>query len=418
MKSSTLFVLFALVGGQSLPAEQTSQQRALFAEHRARAQAQSALATPKVLEFFDSTLVRETLRHCCEDLADEPAESLLRRYRAEARASEIAHAFPATSIGAMWPDVTIDEVHKEPWFLNEWQAGLLQHSNFSGGPKAVNDLTQQQIYGCRPFAGSGPTWKEAAERLIYIAHNMLRLDFGSLPGFGDVTAMFNTTLVRDMVLISPHDTGQYGMACLHEGVPGNFTPPPLNCSAWPGQVLGTMDHLDHLILPNLYMAYNTSATLPFPFNASGNRSVRNSIRALFQRSAISKVAYEDIPPVDFWASFQFLEVASKRSLALPRAEHCSDWLRTAPGLSFGQLGATCRSHPSRWSTLPRLQIGALQTPPMQPTSPTLPFLQGLRPRLRRSGPRLRRHAPPVTSRRQTWRKRGLCSAQGRCGWRH
>ena len=24
--------------------------------------------------------------------------------------------------------------------------------------KAVNDLTQQQIYGCRPFAGTGPTW--------------------------------------------------------------------------------------------------------------------------------------------------------------------------------------------------------------------------------------------------------------------
>ena len=32
---------------------------------------------------------------------------------------------------------------------------------------------------------------------------MLRLDFGSLPGFGDVTAVFNTTLVRDMVLIAP-----------------------------------------------------------------------------------------------------------------------------------------------------------------------------------------------------------------------
>ncbi|CAE7663345.1 unnamed protein product [Symbiodinium sp. CCMP2456] len=300
-------------------AEQTSQQRALFAEHRARAQAQSALATPKVLEFFDSPLVRETLRHCCEDLAEEPAESLLRRYRAEARASELAHAFPANSIEAMWPDVTIDEVHKEPWFLNEWQAGLLQHSNFSGGPKAVNDLTQQQIYGCRPFAGSGPTWKEAAERLIYIAHNMLRLDFGSLPGFGDVTAVFNTTLVRDMVIISPHDTGQYGMACLDEGVPGNFTPPPLNCSAWPGQVLGTMDHLDHLILPNLYMAYNTSATLPFPFNASGNRSVRNSIRALFQRSAISKVAYEDIPPLDFWASFQFLEANLLGNPRLPES---------------------------------------------------------------------------------------------------
>ncbi|CAE7468245.1 unnamed protein product [Symbiodinium natans] len=171
--------------------------------------------------------------------------------------------------------------------------------------RVVNDLTQQQIYGCKPFAGTWPTWTEAAERLIYIAHNMLRLDFGSLPGFGAATAVFNASRVQDMVLIAPHDTGQYGMGCLKEGIPGNFTTPPLNCSSWPGQALGTLDHLDHLILPNLYMAYNTSA--PLPFNMSGNRSVRDAVQTLFQRSALSKAAYQDVPPLDFWSSFQYLE---------------------------------------------------------------------------------------------------------------
>ena len=41
------------------------------------------------------------------------------------------------------------------------------------------------------------------ELRIYIAHNMLRLDFGSMPNFGGVTAVFNASYVRDMVLIAP-----------------------------------------------------------------------------------------------------------------------------------------------------------------------------------------------------------------------
>ena len=69
--------------------------------------------------------------------------------------------------------------------------------------EVVNDLMQQQLYGCKAFKGPKPTWKEAAERLIYIAHNMRRIDFASIPSFGDVSAIFNTTYVQKMVIIAP-----------------------------------------------------------------------------------------------------------------------------------------------------------------------------------------------------------------------
>eukprot|EP00438_Fugacium_kawagutii_P011769 Skav222943 [mRNA] locus=scaffold1489:530389:540046:- [translate_table: standard] len=106
---------------------------------------------------------------------------------------------------------------------------------------SINDLMQQQLYGCQAFRGPKPTWKEAAERLIYIAHNMRRIDFASIPTFGDISAVFNTTNVQKMVVIAPYDTGQYGMSCKREGVPKGFQPPELNCSSWRGEVLGTLD---------------------------------------------------------------------------------------------------------------------------------------------------------------------------------
>ena len=41
----------------------------------------------------------------------------------EARSAELAHAFPANALGAVWPDVTLKEMDF-PWFLNEWQVRI------------------------------------------------------------------------------------------------------------------------------------------------------------------------------------------------------------------------------------------------------------------------------------------------------
>jgi len=299
-----LVALVVFTEAQQVPDEQTAQQQALFAYHQQKAQAASAAATNDVLRFLDSTDFREILRDCCPDLAERSSMELLQRYRDEARSAELAHAFPANALGAVWPDVTLKEMDF-PWFLNEWQAALLQESfNTTEGPQVVNDVMQQQLYGCKSFKGRKPTWKEAAERLIYIAHNMRRIDFASMPSFGDITAVFNTTHVQKMVLIAPYDTGQYGMSCKHVGVPKGFPTPELNCSSWRGEVLGTLEHLDHLILPNLYMFGNWSSSSR---SRSVNRSVNDNARSLFQRSGVSTARYEALPPADVWESMQYWE---------------------------------------------------------------------------------------------------------------
>ena len=46
------------------------------------------------------------------------------------------------------------------------------------------------------------TWDEASSRLVYVAHNLRRIDSGSLPHFGSVGVIFRTSSVRDLVEIS------------------------------------------------------------------------------------------------------------------------------------------------------------------------------------------------------------------------
>jgi len=95
-----------------------------------------------------------------------------------------------------------------------------------------------------------------------VAHNMRQSDFGSAPNFGDVTAIFNRTYVKDMVLIAPMDTGLYERNCNRTAVSAPAPSPGggANCSAYQPKdaVVGTLNHHDHLILSNLYYFAGTS----------------------------------------------------------------------------------------------------------------------------------------------------------------
>lgn len=76
------------------PPEQTQDQIELFERISSRAKEASEAATPTVLDFFNSDGFRSVLRKCCP-VAELSSVELLQRYRAEARAAEIAHALPA-----------------------------------------------------------------------------------------------------------------------------------------------------------------------------------------------------------------------------------------------------------------------------------------------------------------------------------
>merc|ERR1712216_143897 len=109
------------------------------------------------------------------------------------------------------------------------------------------------------MGGDVPTWKEAGERLIYIAHNMHQMDTGSLPEFGQVSAVFSTAYVKEMIAIAPMDTGLFEMSCGAAAKPGKHL--KLDCDAWDMSV-GTYENFDHVIIPNLQLftkAANTTA---------------------------------------------------------------------------------------------------------------------------------------------------------------
>ncbi|CAE6913870.1 unnamed protein product [Symbiodinium sp. CCMP2456] len=269
-----------------VPPEQTEEQLSLFEKTTAAAKEASEAATPKVLEFFSSPEFRGVLHECCPDVAALPSQELLERFRAEARVAELAHAFPA-EFPAFWKnlydDITEGELGGLSWLANQFQFELIH--NMTVEYDAVYTYGQEHVFGSKPFAGKRPTWPEAANRLIYVAHNMRRLDTGAPAAFGDITVVFNTSHVRKAVLITAYDSGWYAMSCVNREIVPKQPTRPLNCSAWPPSAVGTLDHFDHLILPNLQVPYNSSAT---------NKTWMDGVRTLWSRG-LSAVPYEDLP---------------------------------------------------------------------------------------------------------------------------
>jgi len=110
--------------------------------------------------------------------------------------------------------------------------------------------------------------------MIYIALNTRQVDTGSLPNFGDVSAIFSSEYVHDMVEIAPVDTGHYMGSCpTANGHNMNY-----NCSAWQPATLGTLEHHDHLFLANFGLL--TSAY-------GEQTSVVGEALAFFRRSAFA-----------------------------------------------------------------------------------------------------------------------------------
>ena len=288
------------------PPVQTEQQRLVWSAKAAAAQESSDAATPIVLTFFQSAEFRELLQQCCPEAASISAEELLERYRAELRSSEISHMFPAApSISGRMRDFTIAAGFAVPWFMNEWQATLASGSPAVGHPQ---DVAEQVLFNCTPFAAKQPTWDEAADRIIYTALNFLQLDTGSTPNYGDVTAVFSTATVRNMVLLSAGDTGAWELNC-HAPTLGDVTSsaaeqtlslglgimPGFNCSAWKPPIIGTLDHLDHLILPNFAMLPSTGVTL-------AQRAAR-----LLNHTAFAAGPYAGLPPIERADAVHYME---------------------------------------------------------------------------------------------------------------
>lgn len=294
----------AVLAQEPVPAERTEAQILAFEDRTAKAKAASEAASAEVLTFFGSAEFRSAMADCCPLAAALSPQELLEAFRAEVQVAELAHAFPAASGQGHFTDVTLDLLKEKSWFLNEWQVGFLDGATSS---KATQNAAATSLFGLPASPDTGYTWSEASDRMIYIAENFFQQDTGSSPNFGDVSAIFDTEYVRNMVLIAPVDTGIWHMSgCdqefgsgkgLVQEVEVDGSAPPghnVNCSAWDG-VVGTLDYHDHLILAN--------------FDSRANESKAGSTRldkakAFFQRSAFGG-SYVNLPEIssnEYWES--------------------------------------------------------------------------------------------------------------------
>jgi len=273
-----------------MPAKQTDGQMQAFIKKSAEAKVASEAATPLVLEFFDSSEFRAALKTCCSGVADMPSLTLLEALRAEVRASELAHHADGST-----KDMSCEIGLEYDWFLNIDQTELIkQQVTTDDEPLAGWSIEDNEeiIFGCPPYANRlQKTWDEAASRLVYIAHNMRLGDVGS-PMFGTASAIFSTEYAKDMVLISPTDTGRYSMECpltsggnaLTSGGNAGSGGLGFNCTAWNPLTVGTLDYNDHLLLPM------------FDIWAESDQNSRvDQALEFFARTVFADGTYDDLP---------------------------------------------------------------------------------------------------------------------------
>jgi hypothetical protein len=289
-----------------IPEEQTEAQQVAFANRSLAAKVASDAATADVLVFFGSLEFKAAMEECCPLAAALSPQELLEAFRAETQVVELAHAFPlGTDSAFRFTDVTLDILKSNDWFLNEWQVGFLSGASES---KQTQNVAATRYFGLPVSPDTDYSWEEASDRMIYVAQNFFQQDFGSEPNFGNVTAIFDTSYVRNMVLIAPTDTGMWHMGGCDDGASkvaglqpasqvdsGSGMPPghSVNCSAWDGTV-GTLDNHDHLILANFDIRADSKA---------GSTRV-DKARAFFERSAFGG-RYDQLPSVssnEYWES--------------------------------------------------------------------------------------------------------------------
>lgn len=231
------------------------------------------------------------MQECCPMVAAMDSSDILAWFNTEVWTSELAHAFPATADeSGHFTDVTLAGLVKYGWFLNEWQGEIVGQGS-SQTSKATQNSAAYNFFGLPSFPDTGFTWENAADRMIYVAHNFYQADTGSSPNFGDVSAIFSTSYVKDMVMIAPIDTGRWHMSGCDPADPVLTGHHNENCSTWDG-IVGTLQYHNHMILPN------------FAHNAQNGVTVFDKAASFFKRSTLNG-GYETLPNLvdnDYWES--------------------------------------------------------------------------------------------------------------------
>jgi hypothetical protein len=286
----TIAGLLAAACARDIP-RQTPTQVAMMAHWQREAEGLSAAATPALLAHLESSDFRSVLAECCPVAAAVPVPDLLTALRAELRGAELVHNFQVVSSNASDVHHAVEDTNLEfelnaRAFYNIWEVAFLTKSF---DVISATSRTEVDMFGFQPFTGGNMTdpgsqprsFEEAQERPIYTALNARAVNSGN-PNFGPVSAVFRPAYVQNMTFVAPLDTGIWEMVCnasnpgthgtsrgsgaasRRELALGRLAAAPqdiLNCSAWGGHGMGTLEHLDHLILASEKLWNNASTLL-------------------------------------------------------------------------------------------------------------------------------------------------------------
>ena len=221
--------------GSSAPAppRMSAVQQRVMAKTSAAAKTASAAALPHLQKLLAAPEFVAALGGCCPELDGRMPAELLALYDEQVAVTEVAHGFfannpPARNNAA---DVNITQAANATWFYNEWQLQVLfpDYIDFwqviggscSLGPAAAAELG---IFGLPAFSkpiphvsdafpGGWPaSLAEASDRVVYTLFNQRRSTLPTAP-WGDVSVVFAPSLTKDVVLLSPFDTGDYEVGC-------------------------------------------------------------------------------------------------------------------------------------------------------------------------------------------------------------
>ena len=284
--SRTAAPLLCVMAAATLAAagRQSKLQKRLFDRLRPRAAAASASARAALLGKLGSQAMRDSLRACCPDVAGLAPANLLQRVRDEVLVSEVVHNFCATSVPtgrfggrcAQYGDFDLRVAPTAKSFYNAW---TMQALNLTA-PTPWNDGFMERAevgmmgyppFGCRG-AGCVPSPAAAKERPVYAALNLDKTDMG-FAALGTVAAVFKTSYIANMTLVSATDTGWWENLCNRSAPRGNPSASAAhrgphaahrragasagvaNCSALAGRppTFGTLhnESFDHLLLGNV-----------------------------------------------------------------------------------------------------------------------------------------------------------------------
>eukprot|EP00039_Didymoeca_costata_P015210 m.254668 g.254668 ORF g.254668 m.254668 type:complete len:508 (+) comp16176_c0_seq1:191-1714(+) len=279
------------------PQPQTEVQRTVYAELKQTATSEATAALNKAKDRLDSEGVRQLLH---PSLASLSRDELWARYSGEMDVVEIAHGFPANDNphqnNAL--DLDVEIAKNATWFYNQWQLPILYKAREERAfYQLVSYLAPAAAFetgrlNFPPFSSPIPfpnvVWPggwpsslaESSNRVVYAVLNQHKIDFPCFP-WGDVAVVFNTSYIRDMILLTSIDTGDWTCACdtnfttdfctqwtnissCHEfwychwdnsskrclgGENRAPTDPGHNCSAWGACPVGTLDAHAHLLNP-------------------------------------------------------------------------------------------------------------------------------------------------------------------------